>query len=176
MNPGFIDQFSLVNQLASRPLSLPSKYWNTDEVSMLAQRLCGCRGSEFGSSHLHGKCCTYEAISPAPLTIFITRIPLLQEEHDNMDGYYIPSRNWWLGERKSRDYVAYESVLKRDLNTIAAIVTQAKDRPHASMHWASHDIGTALYDRDLQHDCKGFVCTAHPPSRGTQTCTSLCGV
>lgn len=60
---------------------------------MLAQRLCGCRGSEFGSSHLHGKCCTYEAISPAPLTIFITRIPLLQEEHDNMDGYYIPSRN-----------------------------------------------------------------------------------
>lgn len=30
--------------------------------------------------------------------------------------------------------MAYESVLKRDLNTIVAIVTQAKDRPHASMH------------------------------------------
>lgn len=36
----------------------------------------------------------YEAISPATLTqIFITRIPLLQEEHDNMDSYYILSRN-----------------------------------------------------------------------------------
>lgn len=61
---------------------------------MLAQLLCGCRGSEFWSSHLHGKCSTYEAISPATLMqIFITRIPLLQEDHDNMDSYYILSRN-----------------------------------------------------------------------------------
>lgn len=39
-----------------------------------------------------------------------------------------------LGERKSRDYVAFESVLKNGLNIIVAIVTQAKDRPHASMY------------------------------------------
>lgn len=39
-----------------------------------------------------------------------------------------------LGERKSRDYVAYESILKRGLDTIVALVTQAKDRPHAYTH------------------------------------------
>lgn len=55
---------------------------------MLAKLLCGCRGSEFWSSGF-----TYEAISPATLMIFITRIPLLQEEHDNMGIYYILSRN-----------------------------------------------------------------------------------